>query len=137
LINHAFGIGDPAKGAVKPPVTLLLVTKLMLFLQNVAHGKRGEAEIRREILSDDNNRFVLHDSRGFEGGEVDNFKLVEEFIKERMRMPQLKDKLHAVWYGSRSFFVNELFDAPVAGYALQHHSRAVVSSKLAPRPFLP
>jgi hypothetical protein len=28
---------------------------------------------------------------------VDNFKLVEGFIKERIQMPDLKDKLHAIW----------------------------------------
>ncbi|CAG8778637.1 723_t:CDS:2, partial [Acaulospora colombiana] len=63
-------------------------------------------DINREILSKENTRFVLHDSQGFEPGEVDNFQRVRDFIQTRNKMPDLKDKLHAIWI---------CFATPVAG----------------------
>ncbi|OAX40246.1 hypothetical protein K503DRAFT_768752 [Rhizopogon vinicolor AM-OR11-026] len=57
---------------------------------------RGEANIDNEFVSPQNNRFVLHDSKGFEAGEEDNISIVQEFIKRRSKMP-LKDQLHAIW----------------------------------------
>ena len=32
---------------------------------------------------DDNKRFVLHDSKGFEPGDTDNFDTVMEFLNDR------------------------------------------------------
>jgi hypothetical protein len=64
----------------------------------VSDIKPGEADIDKEILSEANEQFVLHDSQGFEAGEVDNLRTVREFINRRDRMPDIKDKLHAIWY---------------------------------------
>jgi len=68
------------------------VTKAM-----VSHSKPGEAKIDDEITSDQNRQLVLHDSRGFEPGEVDNIQLVRGFIERRSKEPYIKDRLHAVW----------------------------------------
>jgi hypothetical protein len=66
--------------------------------QKVAHNKRGEADINKEIFdAGENKRFVLHDSQGFEHGEVENVRTVERFMQERDSMQDIKDKLHAVW----------------------------------------
>jgi hypothetical protein len=63
----------------------------------VSHQAAGKSDINYEILSADNERFVLHDSLGFEPGENDNFRTVQDFIERRSRMPDLKDQLHAIW----------------------------------------
>ncbi|KAG2052520.1 hypothetical protein BDR06DRAFT_957503 [Suillus hirtellus] len=65
--------------------------------QIVEHDKPGEAIIDKEFTSPENNRFVLHDSKGFEPGEVENLTIVQNFIERRRNMPDLKDQLHAVW----------------------------------------
>jgi hypothetical protein len=66
-------------------------------LQSVSHGDAGKSNIDTEIFSADNDKFVLHDSQGFEPGEVDNLKIVQEFIERRSNMPHIKDRLHAIW----------------------------------------
>jgi hypothetical protein len=68
------------------------VTKAM-----VSHSKPGEATIDDGITSDQNQQLILHDSRGFEPGEVDNIRLVRRFIETRSKQPHIKDRLHAVW----------------------------------------
>lgn len=62
-----------------------------------SHDRPGQANIDTEFISEQNNRFVLHDSKGFEPGEEDNVKIVQEFIQHRRSEPALKDQLHAVW----------------------------------------
>ncbi|KAF5368786.1 hypothetical protein D9615_010399 [Tricholomella constricta] len=84
LINEAFGVSEGS----------------------VEHDKRGKADIDKEILSRANDRFVLHDSLGFEPGEGANLDTVLAFIKGRNRMREVKDKLHAIWL---------CFEIPVAG----------------------
>ncbi|KAG2052519.1 hypothetical protein BDR06DRAFT_957500 [Suillus hirtellus] len=74
LINHVFGVDTTS----------------------VAHDKSGEASIDDEFVSSQNDRFVLHDSKGFEPGEQDNLKIVRDFIGRRSAMPDLKDQLHVV-----------------------------------------
>lgn len=67
------------------------------FQQQVSHGDPGKADINLEFFHDENAHFILHDSQGFEPGEDANFNIVKGFIEERSRMPQLKDRLHAIW----------------------------------------
>ena len=55
------------------------------------------ADITKGMISDQNNRFILHDSKGFEYGEVDNLDVVTKFIKERRDHQDIKERLHAVW----------------------------------------
>ena len=63
----------------------------------MSHVNAGESNIDTEILSDDNDQFVLHDSQGLEPGEEENFGIVKRFIERRNKMPDIKDKLHAIW----------------------------------------
>jgi len=49
---------------------------------------------------------VLHDSQGFEPGEVDNFNKVKTFLDRRAQMPEIKDRLHAIWYAAHSLQEN-------------------------------
>jgi uncharacterized Zn ribbon protein len=57
----------------------------------------GEAMIDTEFVSEQNDRFVLHDSKGFEPGEGDNVKIVQDFMEGRRRKESLGERLHAVW----------------------------------------
>ncbi|KAG2343624.1 hypothetical protein BDR05DRAFT_999898 [Suillus weaverae] len=66
-----------------------------------SHYKPGEASIDHELVSPQNKKFVLHDSQGFEPGSKDNLKIVRDFIGRRRAMPDLKDQLHAIWWGLR------------------------------------
>lgn len=50
-----------------------------------------------------NDKFVFHDSRGFESGQADELKIVQDFIKKRSQEVELDDQLHAIWYGTHSF----------------------------------
>jgi hypothetical protein len=63
----------------------------------VSDDRPGEANIDTEFISQQNDKFVLHDSKGFEPAEEDNVKIVREFIECRRRKKDLKDRLHAVW----------------------------------------
>ncbi|KAG1858794.1 hypothetical protein DFJ58DRAFT_781762 [Suillus subalutaceus] len=75
LINHAFGVEKALTSDDKP----------------------GGANIDTEFISNQNDKFVLHDSKGFEPGDEDNLKIVQDFIERRKNMPALKDQLYAVW----------------------------------------
>jgi hypothetical protein len=56
----------------------------------------GEAIIDTEFISEQNARFVLHDSKGFEPGDENNVNIVRDFIERRKR-EALSERLHAVW----------------------------------------
>ncbi|KAH8977265.1 hypothetical protein EDB92DRAFT_1891264 [Lactarius akahatsu] len=65
---------------------------------HVEDNKPGEADIQQEFVSPDNRFFVLHDSKGFEPGDLSNFDTVREFIKQRSR-PELPlgERIHGLW----------------------------------------
>ncbi|KIK56311.1 hypothetical protein GYMLUDRAFT_823231 [Collybiopsis luxurians FD-317 M1] len=67
-------------------------------LAHVSHEQSGVSNIDEEITSEQNSRFILHDSQGFAAGETQNFETVERFIKDRAQRPELKDRLHAIWF---------------------------------------
>ncbi|KAG8871088.1 hypothetical protein FRB97_009100, partial [Tulasnella sp. 331] len=62
-----------------------------------SHYQAGVCDINTEITSPENDRFILHDSQGFEQGELDNLKTVKNFIEQRKAMPAQQDRIHAVW----------------------------------------
>ncbi|KAG9310032.1 hypothetical protein JVU11DRAFT_10069 [Chiua virens] len=71
-----------------------------MFGVNDVHPSKttqGSAEIDQEFISQTNERFVVHDSLGFEAGDKGNMRLVKDFVKRRQAMPQLEDQLHAIW----------------------------------------
>jgi hypothetical protein len=64
----------------------------------VSHGGPGTADINVGFSPNDNDRFILHDSEGFEPGEDAKFKTVMDFIDERSKRPDLRERLHAIWW---------------------------------------
>ncbi|KAI6098321.1 P-loop containing nucleoside triphosphate hydrolase protein [Pisolithus croceorrhizus] len=63
----------------------------------VENDRSGKADINKELTSPENDRFILHDSQGFEPAESDNHKVVKAFIERRKMMRDIRDQLHAVW----------------------------------------
>ncbi|KIK17556.1 hypothetical protein PISMIDRAFT_222386 [Pisolithus microcarpus 441] len=74
LIQRAFGIEQASAENLKP----------------------GCAVIEEELVSPQNDRFVLHDSNGFEPADNVNCDAVKLFITERKKRELVKDQLHAV-----------------------------------------
>ena len=68
----------------------------------VATDTAGKADINKELKSPQNDRFILHDSRGFESDGGDNYDVVKDFIESRKNEPDIRNQLHAIWYTSRS-----------------------------------
>ncbi|KAI6032353.1 hypothetical protein BKA83DRAFT_4213108 [Pisolithus microcarpus] len=64
---------------------------------NVARDRPGEADIDQEYTSPQNDRLILHDSRGFEPADGGNYETVKSFIEKRKKESDIKDQLHAVW----------------------------------------
>ncbi|KZS89070.1 hypothetical protein SISNIDRAFT_497637 [Sistotremastrum niveocremeum HHB9708] len=80
--------------------------------------KRGKHDITLPLLSEANDSFVAHDSRGFEAGQESELNKVDQFIKERSKMEPTR-RIHAIWYcvqsdSSRPFqhAENEFFKKP-------------------------
>ncbi|KIK16782.1 hypothetical protein PISMIDRAFT_685997 [Pisolithus microcarpus 441] len=64
----------------------------------VVDDRPGKAKIEDGLISPQNDRFILHDSQGFEPGEGCNYDTVTSFIEARKKEPLIKDQLHAVWF---------------------------------------
>jgi len=58
----------------------------------------GDADIEREFVSKENKLFVLHDSKGFEPGDLESFNTVRKFVEGRSQKPFLKDRIHGIWH---------------------------------------
>ena len=50
--------------------------------------------IDQELIFRSNDKFVFHDSAGF---EADEFVKMKEFIADRAKTPFLKKRIHAIW----------------------------------------
>ncbi|KAF8329614.1 hypothetical protein F5887DRAFT_998336 [Amanita rubescens] len=89
------------RSALQPDLSGVGKTSLI----NEAFGVRGQvsddgagkADIDYEHLSEGNDLFAVHDSQGFEQGEVTKLKTVQDFIERRSKEPELKNQLHVIW----------------------------------------
>jgi hypothetical protein len=59
---------------------------------------QGDIDINKQFFTTANSKFVLHDGGGFESDDSNNVSTVKDFIARRLEMPDLEDKLHAIWY---------------------------------------
>ncbi|KIK19422.1 hypothetical protein PISMIDRAFT_13693 [Pisolithus microcarpus 441] len=62
-----------------------------------ASSEPGKADTEEELISQQNDRLVLHDSKGFEPADNVNCDAVKSFITDRKKREHIKDQLHAVW----------------------------------------
>ncbi|KDQ50392.1 hypothetical protein JAAARDRAFT_710731 [Jaapia argillacea MUCL 33604] len=60
--------------------------------------QRGVHDIENEMIFAANPRYVFHDSRGFECGSTEEFKIVQDFIQQRGSETASPRQLHAIWY---------------------------------------
>ncbi|KAF8119484.1 GTP-binding protein [Boletus edulis] len=60
--------------------------------------ERGNHNIENELIFRSNDKFIFHDSQGFEAGSEDEFERMKKFIVERAKTTRLKERLHAIWY---------------------------------------
>ena len=65
--------------------------------KHVSHDGPGEADINFEFRHKDNDRFILHDSEGFEPGQDAKFNTVMGFIDDRSKRVSDSERLHAIW----------------------------------------
>ncbi|KIJ25857.1 hypothetical protein M422DRAFT_273141 [Sphaerobolus stellatus SS14] len=61
---------------------------------SVSHLGSGQAEIEKELTSEQNRRLIFHDSRGFEPGEVDTVQIAQAFNQRKRNALHIKDRLH-------------------------------------------
>ena len=43
------------------------------------------------------NDFILHDSKGFEGGSGEELEDVQRFVRERVEEDDIRKQLHVIW----------------------------------------
>ncbi|KAG2753820.1 hypothetical protein P692DRAFT_20828818 [Suillus brevipes Sb2] len=60
--------------------------------------KRGNHDIKNEMVFKSNPGFIFHDSCGFEAGSEGEFEDVKKFISERVHATKLEERIHAIWY---------------------------------------
>ncbi|KAJ7753674.1 hypothetical protein DFH07DRAFT_823998 [Mycena maculata] len=60
--------------------------------------ERGKHDISDELTFTNHTGYVFHDSGGFECGGKKELEVVQDFIRERSRRRNLRDRVHAIWY---------------------------------------
>ncbi|KAF8331196.1 hypothetical protein F5887DRAFT_1287007 [Amanita rubescens] len=66
-------------------------------LADVQHDRAGSANIDEGIASPHNKHLILHDSQGYEPGDIGKFGILERFITERSQKEPIAERLHAIW----------------------------------------
>jgi hypothetical protein len=69
--------------------------------------QRGGHNIEDEIVFENHNGYIFHDSRGLESGSKEELKIVQDFVRHRSRERQLKDRLHAIWFVPLGVYSNK------------------------------
>ena len=67
------------------------------------------SHIEHTITFESNDRFVFHDSRGFEAGGEDELQKVQSFIQEHAKERKLANHLHAIWFQSMYHYHLQVF----------------------------
>lgn len=58
---------------------------------------RGIHDVREEIRFEGRPDLIVHDSGGFEAGADAEFKAIEEFLKTKSEVVDVKDRVHVIW----------------------------------------
>jgi len=64
----------------------------------VLFTQRGEHDIEHELSFTSHDGYVFHDSRGFEGGNLTELEIVQDFVRHKSQEQRLRDRLHAIWF---------------------------------------
>ena len=54
--------------------------------------------------------YAFHDSRGIESGGIEELKILKQFIRRKCGEKNLRDKLHAIWFGLLFSQLQQLMD---------------------------
>ena len=57
----------------------------------------GKHDIRKELTNPDRPDIIVHDSGGFEAGAVEQFEVVENFLKENSEKLDIDERIHVIW----------------------------------------
>ncbi|KAH8813370.1 hypothetical protein DL96DRAFT_1625896 [Flagelloscypha sp. PMI_526] len=63
----------------------------------VSQDTRGQTKIHEEIVSSQNDYFVVHDSMGYEPGDELIFNELQGFIQDRSMRESLPERIHIIW----------------------------------------
>ncbi|KAG9310040.1 hypothetical protein JVU11DRAFT_10081 [Chiua virens] len=96
LIRRMFGVENivSVEDVVSDSSTESHIASTFKHTSEIVHDT---LDIDQEFTSQTNERFVVHDSLGFEAGDERNMGVVKDFVKRRQAMPRLEDQLHAIW----------------------------------------
>ena len=67
------------------------------MFNNIPTPQQGEHDIQNKMMFKGNPGFIFHDSHGFEAGDAQELKLVQEFIEQHLKTRNMKEQLHAIW----------------------------------------
>ncbi|KZL82982.1 peptidoglycan binding domain protein [Colletotrichum incanum] len=62
--------------------------------------QRGEHNIEDGFESDHHPGIIIHDSEGFQAGNKKEVAVFKKFLKKRADSKDIRDQLHAIWYGT-------------------------------------
>jgi hypothetical protein len=66
--------------------------------KSISHSASGKADIRQPITPPENDRFILHDSIGFEHGASEEFNIAKDFLESRSGDKlALEERVHVIW----------------------------------------
>jgi hypothetical protein len=60
--------------------------------------QRGIHNIEDELVFTNHDGYVFYDSRGFEAGDGEELKIVQDFVRRKSQEKRLTDRLHAIWF---------------------------------------
>jgi hypothetical protein len=80
------------------------------------------------MVSPWNKQFILHDSNGFESGDLVNFEIVREFILHDQIREFLR-RTESMVYGVSVSRILRVCLSPLSGFALRHLRLEVVYSR--------
>ncbi|KIN98699.1 hypothetical protein M404DRAFT_157210 [Pisolithus tinctorius Marx 270] len=65
--------------------------------EEVASCLCGNHDIEDELIFTNHEGYVFHDSCGFEAGNEDELRAVQDFVHRKVTERRLRDRLHAIW----------------------------------------
>jgi hypothetical protein len=74
-----------------------LISKVLKVDGEGSKNEHGIHDIELGIPSQD-GKCIIHDSRGFQGGDVAEVEILKTFLKNRATNPDLIERLHVIWY---------------------------------------
>ena len=76
--------------------------------------QRGHHDIEKEIVFQNNDKLVAHDSEGFEAGKVEEVAVVRNFIEKRSKQEDVYRRLHMVWFvNNRNLSLNKSLSSAI------------------------